>query len=231
VSEARGGASSAFLNPLAGLPTVAVAAVGAAEGARPAAAALACAAAAAGPAALLVDLEGRPPRPTLLATASARELEKRLAAHLPRARVAARGQVCFVAVAAVPEGFEEAAAALGAVRETPRSIHVPAHRVQPLLDSPVGPLLSGALLRADLPTDRALTSLLARDLVGRGLDVAVIKRRLTWVAERRALFGTLAPGATGGPPASLVDRLLGRPESSVSTDRGRGFRAVGVHDA
>ena len=47
-----------------------------------------------------------PPRPTLLASAAAHRLEERLVAHLPRARVAARGQVCHLAVPAEPEGFE-----------------------------------------------------------------------------------------------------------------------------
>jgi hypothetical protein len=222
---------SGFVNPLAGVPTVLVTAVGGAEGARPAAAALACAAAAGGRAALLVDVDGRAPRPTLLATATARALERRLAAHLPRARVAARGEICHLLVAATAEGFEEAAGALALAREAPRSLHIPADGVQPLLESPVGLLLTGTLLRADLPTGRALLSLLARDLARRGLTVAVLKRRLTWVAERRALFGTLAPGATGGPPAALVDRLLGRPKSSVSTDTGTGFLpAAGVRN-
>lgn len=219
---------SALLNPLAGVPTVLVTAVGGAEGARPAAAALACAAAVQGVASLLVEVDGRSPRPTLLATAQARDLEKRLAAHLPRARVAARGEVCHLAVGATPEGLEEAVGALSVAREAPRTVYVPPGAVQSLLESAVASLLTGALLRADLPTGRAMLSLLARDLIDRGLAVVVLKRRLAWVAERRALFGTLAPGATGGPPAALVDRLVGRPESSVSTDTDTGFRAAGV---
>jgi hypothetical protein len=222
---------SAFVNPLAGLPTVLVTPVGGAEGARPAAAALACAAAAAGRAALLLDIEGRPPRPTLLATASARELERRLVSHLPHARVAARGEVCHLAVPATPDGLEEAAGALAVAREAPRILHVPAGSLQALLESAIGALLTGALLRADLPAGRPLASLLARDLIDRGLAVAVLKRRLAWVAERRALFGTLAPGAAGGPPAALVGRLLGRPESSVSTGTDRDFPAAGVRRA
>ena len=43
---------------------------------------------------LLVDLDpGRPPRPSLIATVAARELEERLAAHLPEAGVASRGRI------------------------------------------------------------------------------------------------------------------------------------------
>jgi hypothetical protein len=222
-----------FLNPLTAAPTVLVTAVGAAEGARAAAAALACAGAAAETAPLLIDVGGRPPRPTLLASAQARELEERLAAHLPRARVAARGQVCQLAVAAGREGYEESVSALGVAREAVRSVHVPPAHFQEALGSALGARLSGALLRAELAADRALAALLARDLLSRELTVAVLKRRLSWVAERRALFGTLAPGAGGGPPAALVDRLLGRPEPGLSTDRGRGFLRAGtaVRDA
>jgi hypothetical protein len=217
-----------FVNPLAGSPAVLVAAVGGAEGARPAAAALACIAAGSGQAALMIDVEGRSPRPTLLATAPARELEVRLVGHLEDGRVAARGGVCHLAVSGDAGGFEEAAAALAVVRGVPASVHVPAALVQPLLDAGVGSRLTGVLLRAELETDRALSALVVRDLVDRGLAVFVMKRRMSWVAERRALFGTLAPGAAGGPPDVLVDRLIGRPQSSVSTDMD--FRAERVRD-
>jgi hypothetical protein len=171
----------------------------------------------------LIDVEGRSPRPTLLATTQARELEERLASHLTVGRVAARGQTCHLSVAGDSKGFEEAAAALAVVREAAASVHVPPDLVQQLLDAEVGSRLSGALLRADLAADRALSALVVRDLADRGLVVFVMKRRMAWVAERRALIGTLAPGAAGGPPASLVDRLVGRPESGLS--RGTGFRA------
>ena len=77
-----------------------------AEGVRGAAAALACAGADVDRASLLVDIGGRAPRPTLLASAAARRLEERLAAHLPRARVAARGQVCHLSAPADDEGLE-----------------------------------------------------------------------------------------------------------------------------
>ena len=88
--------------PLADAATVLATAVGGAEGARPAAAALACAGASVDRATLLVDFGGRAPRPTLLTSVAARKLEQRLAAHLPSVRVAARGQICQVAVPAVP---------------------------------------------------------------------------------------------------------------------------------
>ncbi len=90
--------------PTAATPTVLVTAVGEAEGSRGAAAALACAGADIDLATLLVDVAGEAPRPTLLASAAAHRLEERLVAHLPAARVAARGQVCHLASRRSPRG-------------------------------------------------------------------------------------------------------------------------------
>jgi len=188
-------------------PTVAVAAVGVAEGARGAAAALACAGADPDRASLLVELGGRAPRPTLLASASARQLEQRLAAHLPRARVAARGQVCHLAAPVGAEGFEAAAAAVTVARGELAVLLVPPPALQELLA--LGrPRLSGVLLRADLPADRALLALVVRDLSLRGLKVGVMKRRLSWVDERRALFGVLGADA-GGLSRTRLRSLVG----------------------
>ena len=189
-------------------PTVLVTAMGEAEGCRGAAAALACAGADLDLAALLVDVGGRAPRPTLLASAAARRLEERLVAHLPQARVAARGQVCHLAVPAEPEGLEAASAAVTVARGALAVVRLPPASLQPLLTAEIGLEPSGALLRADIAADRALLALAVRGLIDRGLDVAVLKRRLGWVAERRALFGTLAPDAAGGLPKFVLRRLL-----------------------
>jgi hypothetical protein len=62
-----------------------------------------------------------------------------------------------------------------------------------------------------------------RDLRQRGLAVGVLKQRLAWVAERRALFGTLAPGAAAGLPGALIDRLA----ETERLSRGKGFRVRG----
>jgi hypothetical protein len=211
--------------PLAAAPTVLVTAVGAAEGSRPAAAALACAGADVDRATLLVDVAGKPPRPTLLASTAARALEERLAAHLPTARVAARGQVCHLAVAADPGGFEAAAAALTVARGELAVMQAPPSLVQAILDAELGRRLSGAMLRAELAVDRALLALVVRDLRRRGLAVGVLKQRLGWVAERRALFGTLAPDSAGGLPPSLLRRLARHQTDLVGVDRfGVGLR-------
>jgi hypothetical protein len=197
--------------PPADAPTVLVTSVGEAEGSRGAAAALACAGADVDLATLLIDLDGRPPRPTLLASAAAQRLEERLAAHLPAARAAARGQVCHLSLAADAEGFEAASAAVTVARGALAVLHLPPARLQPLLDEDAGPDPSGVLLRADISCDRPLLALAARDLIGRGLQVAVLKQRLRWVVERRALFGALQPEAAGGLPGSVRRNLLSSP--------------------
>ena len=188
--------------------TILVTAVEEAEGARAAAAALACAGADVERSALLIDVGGRAPRPTLLAAAPAQRLEERLAGHLPQARVAARGQVCHLAVAAEPEGLEQAAAAVTVARGSLAVVHLPPEQLQPALDSS-GLSPTGVLLRANVAASRALLALLVRDLLSRGLDVAVLKQRLGWVVERRALFGALPADASGCVPEFLTRRLLG----------------------
>jgi hypothetical protein len=195
------------LNPLGEGPTVLVAAVGEAEGSRAAAAALACAGAEVDVAALLVEVGGRAPRPTLVASAVAQQLEERLSAHLSQGKVAARGQVCHLAVPADAEGLAAAAAAATVAREATAVVHLPPELFQPVLGGESSLRPSAALLRADLHRDRALVALTVRDLLARGVPGAVLKRRLGWVAERRALFGVLPPGSPGGLPERLVRRL------------------------
>ena len=199
-----------LLNPLKVAPAVLVTAVGGAEGARGAAAALACAGADLDLAPLLVDVGGRPPRPTLIASAAARQLEERVRGHLPDAKVAARGQVCQLGVAAEPEGLDLASAAATLAREAGVVVHLPPGHLHDVLAAP-GWRPSGVLLRADLGEDRALVALAVRELLDRGLAAAVLKRRLAWVAERRALFGVLPPGGPGGLPERLVKRLTAVP--------------------
>ncbi|HEY3434889.1 MAG TPA: hypothetical protein VGK41_04490 [Solirubrobacterales bacterium] len=200
--------ATVFVNPLAGGPVVLAAGVGGAEGARGAAAALACATAEVDSATLLVEVGGRAPRPTLIASAAAQKLEERLRAHLPEARVAARGQVCHLAVQPEGECLDVAAAAVDVARGSLVVIYLPPSLLQGALGEP-SLRATGVLLRADLPEDRALVALAARDLLDRGLAVGVLKHRLGWVAERRALFGVLPVGSPGGFSERLVRRLCG----------------------
>lgn len=215
-------------DPAADAPTVLVTAVGEAEGSRGGAAALACAGADADLATVLVDVGGRAPRPTLLASTAARRLEERLAAHLPQARPAARGQVCHLAVTSDAEGLQVASAAVTVARGALAVVHLPPGRLQPLLSGRLGPEPSGVLLRADIAADRALLALVVRDLMARDLTVTVLKDRLSWVVERRALFGALPPSASGGLSATQLRRLTAptRPRSPVAASTGTGVPTV-----
>jgi len=194
-------------------PVILVTAVGAAAGSRAAAAALACAGSDPDRAGLAIDLaDGRAPRPSLIATAAARELEERLAVHLPNAGVASRGSFCRLQLAGDADGIGQIAAALPLVRGSAATIHLPQRLLQPALaETRIEP--TGALLRADLPGDRALTALAVRDLIARGLRVAVLKRPLGWLAGGRALLG--APAAGSGLPARPRDRLLRSTDNNI----------------
>jgi hypothetical protein len=188
---------------------VLVTSVGTATGSKAAAAALACAAAEPDRAALSIDLGvDRAPRPSLVATAAARKLEERLVVHLPEADVASRGAICSLTLPADPSGLDDVAAALPIVRDSAAVVRLPPRLLRPALDQP-RIQATAALLRADPADDRALTALVAGDLIRFGLRVAVLKQPLGWLAARAALLGAL-PGGTG-LQMRLVDRLLREP--------------------
>lgn len=180
-------------------PIVLVTAVGGASGARAAAAALACAASEPDRAALLVDLDdGRPLRPTLIATSGARALEGRLNAHMPDARIASRGQICQLSLSPQPEGISQIAAAVPLVRESAAVVHLPPSLVRPALEESRIPA-TAMLLRANLAEARPLTALVVRDLMRQGLRVAVLKQPLGLLSARVALLGAIPPGVEGLP--------------------------------
>jgi hypothetical protein len=188
-------------------PVVLVSRVGAATGSRATAAALACAASEPDRAALLIELgDGRAPRPSLIATAGARELEERLAAHLPEAAVASRGAICCLKLPADPQGIEPIVAALPLVRESAGIVHLPPGLLRALLEEPQI-RATAALLRADLDEDRALTALAVRDLMAAGLRVAVLKRPPNPIVARAASLGAL-PVAEWIFPSRLHKRML-----------------------
>jgi hypothetical protein len=188
---------------------VLVTAVGAAAGARAAAAALACAGSEPDRAGLLIDLGGgRAPRPSLVATGGARQLEERLAAHMPEAGVASRGSTCHLSLPPDAGGIERVPAALPLVRDSVAVVRLPPLLLQPALaETRIRP--TGALLVADLARDRALTALAVHDLLAHDLRVAVLKRPLARLAARRALLGALPADAKALPPR-LSARLLDR---------------------
>ena len=189
---------------------VLVTSAGSATGARAAAAALACAGSEPDRAGLLIDLRSpRPPRPSWIASAAARQLEERLAAHLPRAGVASRGQTCHLSLPPDAGCLERVAAALSLVRDSVGVVHLPSSLLQPALEEAlIHP--SGVLLRADLGESRALAALAVGDLMERGVPIAVLKRPLGWIAAHRALAGALPPGTGGAFRQPACDRLLKR---------------------
>jgi hypothetical protein len=169
-----------------------VSTVGSAAGARFVAAALACSRAEPDGAALLVDLGGRRPRAAVLAAGPARGLEERLAAHMPDAAVVSRGRLCHLVLPG--DGLDGVGPALAIGRGAAPVVLLPPTVVQVALDDPaLRP--GGAVLRADVRADRALTGLAVGDLLDRGIPAAVVKRPLGWVAARRAMAGILPAGA------------------------------------
>jgi hypothetical protein len=188
-------------------PVALVTTAGESSGAKAAAAALACAGSDPDRAGLLIDVGGRQPRPTLVASGGARELEERLVAHLPQLGAASRGQTCHLAVPADEAGIESIRRALPLVRDSVAAIHLPPTLLRTALDAP-GISPSGALLRADLGSDRALAALAVGDFIARGLRAVVLKQPLAWIQARRALFGVLPPEALGGLPSNAIKRLL-----------------------
>jgi hypothetical protein len=195
---------------------VVVAAIGSAQGSRAAAAALACAGADQDRAALFIDLGARVPKPTLVASSAARNLEQRIARRLPGLPVAARGQTCHVAAAPDAQGFSLARLAAAEAGDALVVVHVAPNALSRLLSSPDAPRFTTALLRVDRDQSQAdLDDVVARDLLGRGVMVSALHHRLSWVEERRALFGAagdailqliLTPGVAASPVPAPEDR-------------------------
>ena len=183
-------------------PVAIVTAVGVARGSLAAAAALACVGSEPDRPGLLIDVGATSARPTLVATAAARELKERLAIHLPGLAAASRGQTCRLAISEGEGGFDAVRAALPLVRDSLAVVHLPPHLLQAALEEN-GIGAGAVLLRADLGTDRALTALAVRDLRERGLRVRVLKQLLPWLSARRALFGALPADSAAGLPASI----------------------------
>ena len=143
-------------------------------------------------AALLVDVgAGRARRPTLLASAAARDCESRLGGTSGGA--AARGLICHLAAKPGEDGIERAVEAAAKLPDCAACVvRVDASLWQATLEHPrLRP--RAALLRAELPRDRALAALAVRDLRGRGLAVRIATRPLAWAPARRALAG-VRPG-------------------------------------
>jgi hypothetical protein len=228
--------------PSAGRPPVVIAtAIGGAGGAASLAAAVGVASAEAdsGRAALIVDLDP-PPRgrgPTVLASDSARLLEDWLRRSDDTfAPTAARGHVCHLPIE--PGGEEDAdegdplrPLAELLEREPPASaviVHLPPSLwPDALQDAGVG--AGAGLIRADLPSDRALAALAVRELHARGMRAKVASRPLGRVASRRALAG-VEPGGAASRRATRLARALvaGRSGQSLPLVLGGAIAVISI---
>lgn len=192
-------------------PVVLATAIGVAGGAASLAAAVGVASAIAegGHAALLVDAAPpeRPRGPTLLASSTARELEDHLrAAGGGWEAAAARGHLCYLPL----RGKEPTDRVAELLRADPPASVVLVHvRQQAWPDAVADPRLRAraALMRAELPADRALAALAVRELRQRGIAVKVVTRPLGRVASRRALAGIDPTGAASRRAARLARAL------------------------
>ncbi|HKH14751.1 MAG TPA: transglycosylase SLT domain-containing protein [Solirubrobacterales bacterium] len=160
------------------------------------------------PAVLVAELGARAGRgPTMLAAASARELEDALRAG-GFDRVAARGRLCWLGLDASDDALGELGRAVHALPEHAVAIaHLPAELWQEALSGSVQ-RPSAALLRADLPRDRSLTAMSVIELRDRGIPVRVAARAPGRVASRRALAG-LEAGGSASQRAGRLARGLG----------------------
>jgi hypothetical protein len=181
--------------------------VGDADGSRELAAALACVGSEVDRPGLLIELgeQERQPRPALVATAAAREMEGRIAAHLSGATVAARGRICHLAAGADEDGLAAARAAQPLARGAVCVVLPPPALALEAL-SFEGVRADIALLRADLDEDRPLVALATRALMARGLRVSIAKQPLPWAVGRMALFGALPEGARGASARRHLER-------------------------
>ncbi len=214
-----------------------------AEGGLPAAAAVAVAIASAGDVApiaggdgavVLVEA-GAPARrgPTMLASEGARELERSLDGAGFRA--AARGRLAWVALEgdASPESWAERLARCAGACSGARALVacLPVELWGALL-ARAEPAPVAALLRADLPEQRALTALAVRELHGRELRVRVAPRAPGRVSSRRALAGIDPGGEWRERSRRLAAGLLGRRRRRDTTTlagglgRGEGGQAL-----
>jgi hypothetical protein len=160
--------------------------------------------------------------PTMLASPGARELEDGLR-EAGFERVAARGRLCWLGLAATEETLSELPQALG-VAVQPAIVHMPARLWPQALEA--GALRPRAgLLRADLPGDRALAALAVAELRERRLAARVAAQPLGRIASRRAIAGLEVGGAAARRVGRLARGLLGR-AGTPTAERGQALILV-----
>lgn len=190
-------------------PLVACTALPGADGGPASAAALAVAAArrpGAPPAGIVMAqlAAGVKRRPTLVSSAAARALEATLRGELP---AAARGALCWVGLDPA-EGWREELALCRAAGADAVVVYSEPAAWRELIDEMDA---DAAVLRAELPSDRALAALAAIELIRAGLPTGVLPRAPGLVASRRALAGIDPGGELSRRTGRLASRLLAGP--------------------
>jgi transglycosylase-like protein with SLT domain/D-alanyl-D-alanine carboxypeptidase-like protein len=162
--------------------------------------------------------------PTMLASAQARSLEERLRGA-GFERVAARGRLCWLGLAATEEALAELPRVLQAVQVGGLAIvHLPA-RLWPRVLDQRSLCPQAGLLRADLPADRALAALAVGELQERRLRARVAPRALGRVASRRAMAGLEVGGGAATRVSRLARGLVGR-ACAPAPERGQALLMV-----
>ncbi len=181
---------------------VAVTALGNARGSLPFAAALGLALARRSAAAVICSVgDGQRPRPTLLASAEARQLE----GELRSTGAAARGSLCWVAA---DERSGEWMDALRSCLSSSAAIvvlHATPTRWREVMDG--GAAVAAAAFSADPRRDRTLATLTSMELRRACVPHAVLLRAPNVVASRRALAGLDPGGALSTRTTRIASRL------------------------
>ncbi len=156
--------------------------------------------------------------PTMLASRAARELERALrgAGFEP---AAARGALCWLGLPEGADGLTRLTQALTAVGEGPSAVvaYASPGDARGLLESPNLPSRA-AIVRCELPRDRALAALMVAELRRRRQRVRIERRPLGLLGSRRALAG-IEPGGGASRRASRIASSLLRPSAKRAAGR------------
>jgi hypothetical protein len=180
---------------------------------------------------LMVEVgDGRARGPTMLAAGAARELEARL--REAGFQCSARGRLAWLRIPAGDAWLDVLAEALDAAApvRTVFAILSPEQLRAALVDERLD--VASVLLRASLPSQRALAALGTIELRQAGKRVRVAGRPLGRVAARRALAGIDPGGESAGRCARLARGLLGtapavrRPSARLAAEAGQALPLV-----
>jgi hypothetical protein len=157
---------------------------------------------------VVAEIDARSARgPTMLASVAARRLERTLTEAGIRA--AARGALAWLCLGGGDEGLEELEAVLGHLAGARLVVVVVPARLWNRALARLGANVAGALLRCELPENRALAALTTMELRERRLRTRIDARGCGALGARRALAG-LEPGGRASRRARRIARgLLG----------------------